>query len=67
MSDTVSKLSFEEASARLDALIAAMEKGEVKLDQLVKSHEEAGKLLSHLEKLLADAKMKIEKVVHDNN
>ena len=54
--------TFEEASARLEELIEAMESGETPLADLVAKFEEGSKLLNICQKQLKAAELKIEKL-----
>ncbi|MFA4943973.1 MAG: exodeoxyribonuclease VII small subunit [Lentisphaeria bacterium] len=52
--------SFEEALARLEAIVAEMESGSLKLDECMARHAEGAKLAAFCEKKLAEAERKIE-------
>ncbi|MGJ3243827.1 MAG: exodeoxyribonuclease VII small subunit [Opitutales bacterium] len=60
-------LSFEEALDQLEAVIEAMEAGEVPLDALVEKYEEGGKLLKHCQERLARAELRIRKLNIDED
>jgi exodeoxyribonuclease VII small subunit len=55
-------LSFEDAMDRLEAIVEAMESGEVPLAELLARFEEGGKLLSLCEQRLKAAELKIEQL-----
>ena len=55
----VKKQSFEEAMARLEAIVAQLEKGECGLDQSLKLFEEGAKLAGTCEELLDRAEQKV--------
>ncbi|MDE6261275.1 MAG: exodeoxyribonuclease VII small subunit [Oscillospiraceae bacterium] len=55
----VKKQSFEESMARLEAIVAQLEKGECGLDQSLKLFEEGAKLASTCEELLDKAEQKV--------
>ncbi len=61
-SDKTSKLSFEAALAKLEAIVDAMEQGEVPLAELLAKYEDGTKLLKICEGRLKDAELKIEKL-----
>lgn len=58
----VSKLSFEDALAQLEAIVESMEAGEVPLAELLAKFEEGNKLLKVCETRLKDAELKIEQL-----
>ena len=58
----VSALSFEDAMDRLEAIVDAMESGEVPLAELLARFEEGGRLLTHCEQRLKTAELKIEQL-----
>ncbi len=55
----VKKQSFEESMARLEAIVAQLEKGECGLDQSLKLFEEGAKLAGQCEELLDQAEQKV--------
>ena len=61
-SDKTSKLSFEAALTKLEAIVDSMEQGEVPLAELLAKYEEGSKLLKICETRLKDAELKIEKL-----
>ncbi|MBD5119446.1 MAG: exodeoxyribonuclease VII small subunit [Clostridiales bacterium] len=56
----VKKQSFEESMARLEAIVAQLEKGECGLDQSLKLFEEGAKLAGQCEELLDKAEQKVD-------
>jgi len=60
--DKNTKLSFETALERLEAIVDSMEQGEVPLAELLGKYEEGTKLLKVCEARLKDAELKIEKL-----
>ncbi|TVR50539.1 MAG: exodeoxyribonuclease VII small subunit [Puniceicoccaceae bacterium] len=58
-SDPPSEPTFEQALARLEALIAALEEGSVPLSELIEKFEEGTKLLKVCELHLNQAEQKI--------
>lgn len=61
-SDKTAKLSFEAALAKLEAIVDAMESGDVPLADLLAKYEEGSKLLKACEGRLKEAELKIEKL-----
>ncbi|MDR0366980.1 MAG: exodeoxyribonuclease VII small subunit [Rickettsiales bacterium] len=59
------EFSFERGLEELESIVAKMERGEVQLADLVAYYERGTRLRAALEKTLAEAKMKIEKVEAD--
>lgn len=55
----VKKQSFEESMARLEAIVAQLEKGECGLDQSLKLFEEGAKLAGQCGELLDKAEQKV--------
>ena len=60
MDATETKLSFETALGKLEAIVESMESGEVPLEELLAKFEEGSKLLKVCETRLKDAELKIE-------
>ena len=58
----VEKLSFEEASSRLEEVVEALSSQQVNLDSMVDLYQEGIALKDHCQKRLDEAKMKIETV-----
>ena len=67
MDNKESKLSFESALARLEAIVESMESGEVPLAELLAKFEEGNKLLKHCEARLKEAELKIEQLKKDRD
>lgn len=61
-SDKTSKLSFEAALLKLEAIVDTMEQGDVPLADLLAKYEEGTKLLKTCEKRLQEAELKIEQL-----
>lgn len=55
-------VSFEDGLSRLEALAAQMEAGELPLEDLLKRYEEGMKLASDLEKMLEEAKGRMQEI-----
>lgn len=58
---------FEQAMARLEAIVAELEKGDLSLDESLKIFEEGVRLSKHCLKVLEEAERKIEVLVQDKN
>lgn len=58
-SDRVAELRFEEALALLEGIVAAVESGDLPLDQAIGSYEKGTQLVQHLRSLLAGAEEKL--------
>ena len=56
------ELSFEKALENLETIVAAMEKGDVPLAELVAKYEEASKLLARCRACLDQAEMTVERL-----
>jgi exodeoxyribonuclease VII small subunit len=56
-------LSFEDALKELEGIVQQLERGQVKLDEAITAYERGAQLKRHCEQKLADAKMKVEKIV----
>ena len=61
-SDKTSKLSFEAALTKLEAIVDSMEQGEVPLADLLAKYEDGTKLLKTCEARLQEAELKIEQL-----
>lgn len=59
----IDTLSFEEAMKELESIVRRMESGEAALEQSIQDYARGMALKGHCEKKLADAKMKVEKIV----
>jgi len=62
MFEDIKNLGFEESMAELDSIIKKMECGDVKLSESVGLYERGIALKNHCEKILKEAKLKIEKI-----
>ena len=56
------KISYEEASSKLESIIEAMEDGSITLAELVAQFEEGAKLLKLCQNELKQAELKIQKL-----
>ncbi len=59
----IASLSFEDALKELEGIVQQLERGQVKLDEAIAAYERGASLKRHCEQKLAEAKMKIEKIV----
>ena len=59
----IAGLSFEDALKELEAIVKQLEQGQVKLDDAINAYERGALLKRHCEQKLAEAKMKVEKIV----
>ena len=57
---SVAKMSFEDASDRLEQIVEILSSQKVNLDLMVELYEEGVALKEHCQKRLEEAKMKIE-------
>ncbi len=58
----INTLSFEEALEEFDTIIKKMEDGSIKLEDSISYYERGTLLKNFCEKVLKDAKLKIEKI-----
>ncbi len=63
MNENFSKLSFEDATKRLEKIINDLESGNVELENAIELYTEGIKLQEHCENKLNNAKLKVEKIV----
>jgi exodeoxyribonuclease VII small subunit len=59
----IAGLSFEDALKELEGIVQQLERGQVKLDEAISAYERGALLKRHCEHKLAEAKMKVEKIV----
>ncbi len=59
------RLKFEEALQRLDAIVEAMESGQIGIEESIAKYEEAMALAAHCRGILDDAEQRISKVQLD--
>lgn len=60
-------VKFEQAMARLEAIVGELEKGDLPLDESLKVFEEGIRLSKNCLKILEEAEQKIELLVQDKN
>ncbi len=59
------QLKFEAAMERLDAIVAAMESGEIGIEESIAKYEEAMELATHCRQILDRAEQRIQKIQLD--
>lgn len=62
-SSEVSGLSFEQALAELESIVARLEGGQVDLEESIGIYERGSQLKAHCEAKLKEAHAKVEKIV----
>ena len=62
MTKSIEKMSFEEALAELEEIVNKIDTGQESLADAVASFEQGVALKKHCEKMLKEAKLKIEKI-----
>ena len=60
-------VKFEQAMARLEAIVGELEKGDLPLDESLKIFEEGIRLSKNCLKILEDAERKVEVLVQEQN
>ncbi len=60
-------VKFEQAMARLEAIVGELEKGDLPLDESLKIFEEGIRLSKNCLKILEDAEHRVEVLVQDKN
>lgn len=62
----IESLTFETAIAELDKIVATLERGQVPLEEAISQYKRGVALKEHCEKKLNDAKLQIEKILHNS-
>ena len=65
MSKTPKNLKFEQAMQRLDAIVEAMEAGEIGIEESISKYEEAMRLAAHCRRILDESEQRIKKIQLD--
>lgn len=65
--ETTEKVSFEQAMQRLEAIVGRLEQGDLPLDQALSTFEEGVGLVKRCQKELADAELRVEKILTDSS
>ncbi|HJT21428.1 MAG TPA: exodeoxyribonuclease VII small subunit [Nitrospira sp.] len=60
-------VKFEQAMARLEAIVGELEKGDLPLDESLKIFEEGVRLSKNCLKILDEAERKVEVLIKDQN
>jgi exodeoxyribonuclease VII small subunit len=61
------QLSFEEAFAQLEAIVAALEDGQLSLEQALQRYQDGMKLAQHCSELLQKAELIVQQLNNDNS
>lgn len=59
----IESLSFEQALAELEGIVARLESGQAPLEQSIQMYERGAVLKAHCEKRLEAARLRVEKIV----
>ena len=59
----IASLSFEDALARLEAIVQELESGQAPLERSIEMYELGARLKAHCEARLEAARLKVEKIV----
>ena len=63
----MARVKFEQAMARLEAIVGQLENGDLSLDESLKIFEEGIRLSKNCLKVLEEAERKVEVLVQDTN
>jgi len=61
-SDPQTELTFEQALAKLEAIVQSIEQGKIGLQESIQQYEEGMKLIRKCRSILTDAEQKIQKL-----
>ncbi len=64
---SVDDMNFEEALKELEQIVKTVDSGEKSLEDVIKAFERGSTLKMHCEKKLKEAKMRIEKIVKEDD
>ncbi len=64
---SIAKMNFETALAELEKIVSQLESGDVELEQSITLYERGAKLREACENKLAQAKLKVDKIVLDGS
>jgi exodeoxyribonuclease VII small subunit len=64
-STPVAALSFEQALGELEAIVDRLDRGEIPLEQSIAAYERGTALRRHCEQKLAEARLRVERLVED--
>jgi exodeoxyribonuclease VII small subunit len=59
----IASLTFEQALAELEQIVARLESGQAPLDQSIDLYERGARLKAHCEARLKDANLRVQKIV----
>jgi exodeoxyribonuclease VII small subunit len=65
MARAIKQLKFEEAMRRLDEIVAAMESGQIGIEESLACYEEAMQLAARCREVLDQAELRIQKIQLD--
>lgn len=63
--DDIAKMSFEEAMSELETIVRKLESGDTTLEHSLNDYARGNALKAHCQKTLDNAKMKVEKIMKD--
>ncbi len=63
--DDIAKMSFEEAMSELETIVRKLESGDTTLENSLNDYARGNALKAHCQKTLDNAKMKVEKIMKD--
>jgi len=61
--DDIGALSFEQALAELERIVAELESGKTDLEQSIAAYERGARLKAHCEAKLKEAQLRVERIV----
>jgi exodeoxyribonuclease VII small subunit len=67
LNNKISLMSFEEALAELEKIVVKLESGKESLENAINDYEYGNALREYCEKRLAEAKLKIDKIIKKEN
>lgn len=65
MAKSAKKMSFEQALARLDEIVSALEAGDIGIEDSITHYEEAMQLKAHCQRILDHAEQRIRRIQID--
>lgn len=63
ISNSVKKLSFEQAMNELELIVNALDSNSTTLDQAIEFYSKGVELRKHCERILSEAKLKVQKII----
>lgn len=61
--DDIAKLSFEDALAELERIVAELESGKAELERSIQAYERGAALKAHCEAKLKQAQLRVDKII----